>query len=49
MKRDGAGIPLDYDNAMAKYESQKEQVNANEAQITCKNDCRDSKGKSWVY
>ncbi len=34
MKRDGAGIPLDYDNAMAKYESQKEQVNANEAQIT---------------
>lgn len=34
LKKDGAGIPLDYDNAMAKYESQKEQVNANEAQIT---------------
>ncbi|EPB9768529.1 TPA: efflux RND transporter periplasmic adaptor subunit [Escherichia coli] len=34
LKRDGAGIPLDYDNAMAKYESQKEQVSANEAQIT---------------
>ncbi|MCZ6444526.1 hypothetical protein O5268_23410 [Escherichia coli] len=34
LKRDGAGIPLDYDNAIVKYESQKEQVSANEAQIT---------------